>query len=84
MLTDKLRDTGVRVEFTGLFRSCIPDPLQRARFQQIPRPRHRRCGMVPDMRATLVGREGSVEDRLLELKFIHVGSTRYSADDTRR
>lgn len=81
VLADELRDMGVHTatEVTGLFRSCIPDPVQRARFQEIPRRQRR--GMVPDMRASLVGQDGATTDRLLELKFIHVCPTRYSAAD---
>ena len=68
---------GLRVarEITGLFRSAIPLPGERALFDR--RPWNVRRGMIPDGSVAT----GHGPDRLLECKFLHWGVSTYTEAD---
>ena len=73
-----LRDMGVPCEreVAGLFRGLLL-PVAARVFDAMPWRQRR--GMVPDARIRLKDAEGAVQLLLAELKFVHVGPTRYSA-----
>ena len=68
---------GLRVarEITGLFRSAIPLPGERALFDK--RPWNVRRGMIPDGSVAT----GHGPGRLLECKFLHWGASTYTEAD---
>ena len=64
-------------EVMGLFRGLLP-PVAARMFDSIPWRTRR--GMVPDARLWLRDAEEAVQVLLAELKWIHVGPTRYPAE----
>ena len=81
VLSSELKQHGVhnQREISGLFRSCIPDPVQRERYAALPKRTRR--GKVPDLRASFLNKKGVMVDEFLELKTVHVGPSRYSVAD---
>ena len=67
----------VKPEVYGLFAACIPQG-SRSRFDALPI--RKRQGLVPDLRLRVQWQgRGPVQDMLLEIKTLHVGSSTYPA-----